>query len=191
MKKYLFVVTNSIIDQEYSSHSADGAYPFLNDAVDAMRQCIYQECEDYKELCEDDGQDEVYIEEQYQRWIEKQYTNAERTEWTFTDGETIVECNFKIQTVEAELDNILSKRVFAVLHTRVDGVANATKVLCAYDSKSKAVKAMESFLAAGFNPEAGTKITDGYLSPAHDCWQGNDNEGIENFLSVEEIECEL
>ncbi|MBR5334061.1 MAG: hypothetical protein IKV33_04925 [Alistipes sp.] len=191
MKKYLFVVTNAILDQEYSSHSADGAYLFLNDAVEAMHQSIYCECEDYKELWEDDGEDEEYIEAEYRKWIEKQYVNSDRTEWTFTDSETITECNFKVQIVEAELENPAPKRIFAVLHTRVDGVTNATKVLAAFDSRLKAIKSLEAFLACGIRVEAGTTVSEGYLSPAHDCWQGNDDESIENFLSVEEIECEL
>ena len=191
MKKYLFVVTNSIIDQEYSSHSADGAHLFLNDAVEAMHQSIYDECEDYKELWEDDDEGEEYIEAEYRKWIEKQYVNAERTEWTFTDSETITECNFKVQIVEAELDIPSPKRIFAVLHTRVDGVTNATKVLSAFDSRLKAIKALEAFATCGIRVEAGTTVSEGYLSPAHDCWQGNDEESIENFLSVEEIECEL
>ena len=190
MKKYLFVVTNSVIDQEYSSHSADGAFLFLNDAVEAMHQSIYSECEDYKELWEDDGEGEEYIEAEYRKWIDKQYVNAERTEWTFTDSETITECNFKVQIVEAELDIPSPKRIFAVLHTRVDGVTNATKVLSAFDSRLKAIKALEAFATCGIRVEAGTTVSEGYLSPAHDCWQGNDEESIENFLSVEEIECE-
>ena len=191
MKKYLFVVTNAVLDQEYSSHSAEGAYLTLNDAVEAMHKSIYCECEEYKELWEDDGEGEEYIEAEYRKWIEKRYVNADHTEWTFTDSETITECNFKVQFIEVELENPAPKRIFAVLHTRVDGVTNATKVLGAFDSRLKAIKALEAFLACGIRVEAGTTVSEGYLSPAHDCWQGNDEESIENFLSVEEIECEL
>ena len=159
MKKYLFVVTNSVIDQEYSSHSADGAHLFLNDAVEAMHQSIYSECEDYKELWEDDGEGEEYIEEEYRKWIEKQYVNSERTEWTFTDSETIVECNFKVQMVEAELEKFEPNRIFVVLHTRVDGVTNATKVLTAFDSSLKAIKSLEAFADCGIRVEAGTTVS--------------------------------
>lgn len=164
MKQEFYIITHTLTDEYESEAKLVGAYSSLEDAVENMRESIYDTFEDNKEWWEEEDEDEDYIEEQYIEWINEQYTDEEQTYWTYTSDDP-EEHIFKIHHVETEKD---IHEAYAVLCTCVDGEDNRTEILGVYVSADEATEAMEEFEAE------------------NDC-DDEENDWEENIFSVEEF----
>ena len=136
MKQILYIITHASIDEDTGDARTIGAYTSFESAVKKMQNAIYAEFEENKEWWEDDDEGGEYIEEQYQEWIEEQFTNDERTIWTYTNDDPI-EHTFQIHTASVDFMAEVQE-AYAVLHTCIDGVNNQTELIGAYATQNEA-----------------------------------------------------
>ena len=143
MRKDIYIITHTSIDEDSGDAKVIGAYTSLENAVEKMQNAIYEEFDENKEWWEDDDEGDDYIEEQYQEWIEEQYADDERTLWTYTSDDP-AEYTFKIHIVPLDFKTELQD-AYVVLHTRIDGVDNQTELIGVYATQKEADLAVKKY----------------------------------------------
>ncbi len=144
MKKQLYLILSHHIDTDSVYNTLVGAYKSMNAAIVSMRGAIWEDFECVKEWWEEDDCDEMEIEEQYQEWIEENYTDEKLELWSFTDDDPM-EHTYAIRTVE--VDDDCKGKMHALLCTRIDGIENKTDVVGIYSTKKLATEALEKLEA--------------------------------------------